>query len=60
MMIGSWGFFVGLFPPAFLQDEVEALDRRDSLYGGAFRTGIPEASRNTWAPIGAWAASLAA
>jgi len=27
--------FVGLFPPAFLQDEVEGLDRRDSFYGGA-------------------------
>src|SRR5262249_30998908 len=27
--------FVGLFPPAFLQDETESLDRRDSVYGGA-------------------------
>jgi MFS family permease len=35
LMIGCWGLFVGLIPPAFLQDEVEALDRRDSLYGGA-------------------------
>src|SRR5439155_8358985 len=35
LMLGCWGLFVGLFPPAFLQDEVEALDRRDSLYGGA-------------------------
>jgi MFS family permease len=34
-MVGCWGLFVGLFPPAFLQDEVEGLDRRDSLYGGA-------------------------
>ena len=34
-MIGCWGLFVGLFPPAFLQDEVEGLDRRDFLYGGA-------------------------
>jgi MFS family permease len=34
-MVGAWGLFVGLFPPAFLQDEVEGLDRRDSLYGGA-------------------------
>jgi MFS family permease len=34
-MMASWGLFVGLFPPAFLQDEVEGLDRRDSLYGGA-------------------------
>jgi MFS family permease len=35
LMIGCWGVFVGLFPPSFLQDEVEGLDRRDSLYGGA-------------------------
>src|SRR5262249_16332421 len=35
LMIGCWGLFLGLFPPAFLQDEVEGLDRRDSLYGGA-------------------------
>jgi MFS family permease len=35
LVIGCWGLFVGLFPPAFLQDEVEGLDRRDFLYGGA-------------------------
>ena len=35
LMIGCWGLFVGLFPPVFLQDEVEGLDRRDSLYAGA-------------------------
>ena len=35
LMVGCWGLFVGLLPPAFLQDEVEALDRRDALYGGA-------------------------
>jgi MFS family permease len=35
LMIGCWGLFLGLFPPAFLQDEVEGLDRRDFLYGGA-------------------------
>jgi MFS family permease len=35
LMVGCWGLFVGMLPPAFLQDEVEALDRRDSLYGGA-------------------------
>jgi DHA2 family multidrug resistance protein len=34
-MIGCWGLFLGLLPPAFLQDEQEGLDRRDSLYGGA-------------------------
>jgi hypothetical protein len=35
LMVGCWGLFVGLFPPVFLQDEVEGLDRRDSVYGGA-------------------------
>src|SRR5439155_11937028 len=35
LMLGCWGLFVGLLPPAFLTDEVEALDRRDSLYGAA-------------------------
>jgi MFS family permease len=35
LMIGCWGLFLGLFPPSFLQDEVEGLDRRDALYGGA-------------------------
>ena len=35
LMIGCWGLFVGLLPPVFLQDEVEGLDRRDSLYAGA-------------------------
>jgi MFS family permease len=35
LMVGVWGLFVGLFPPAFLQDEVEGLDRRDAVYGGA-------------------------
>jgi hypothetical protein len=34
-MMGCWGLFVGLIPPVFLQDEVEGLDRRDFLYGGA-------------------------
>src|SRR6516225_3213472 len=34
-MMACWGLFLGLFPPTFLQDEVEGLDRRDSLYGGA-------------------------
>jgi MFS family permease len=34
-VIGCWGLFVGLLPPAFLTDEVEALDKRDALYGGA-------------------------
>ena len=35
LMIGCWGIFVGLFPPSFLQDEVDALDRRDAALGGA-------------------------
>src|SRR5262249_13533646 len=35
MMICCCGLFIGLFPPAFLEAEVEGLDRRDSLYGGA-------------------------
>jgi MFS family permease len=35
LIVGCWGLFLGLLPPGFLQDEVEGLDRRDSLYGGA-------------------------
>jgi hypothetical protein len=35
LMIGCWGIFVGLFPPSFLQDEVDALDPRDFALGGA-------------------------
>jgi MFS family permease len=34
LMLGCWGLCLGLFPPAFLSDEVELLDRRDALYGG--------------------------
>jgi hypothetical protein len=34
-MMACWGLFLGLLPPSFLQDEVEALDRRDALYAGA-------------------------
>ena len=40
-MIGCWGLFVGLFPPAFLQDEVEGLDRRDFLVCGGARDRRP-------------------
>ena len=36
VMVASWGLFVGLIPPVFLQDEVEGLEPRDFLYGGAF------------------------
>jgi predicted MFS family arabinose efflux permease len=35
LMVGCWGLFVGLVPPCFLQDEVEGLDPKDFLYGGA-------------------------
>ena len=35
LTLGCWGLFLGLLPPAFLADEVEVLDRRDALYGGA-------------------------
>jgi hypothetical protein len=34
-MFAVWGGFVGLYPPVFLADEVEVLDPRDMLYGGA-------------------------
>jgi MFS family permease len=32
VMIGCWGLFVGLLPPVFLTDEIESIDRRDTLY----------------------------
>jgi MFS family permease len=35
VMLGVWGAFVGLIPPVFLTDEVEGLNPRDALYGGA-------------------------
>jgi hypothetical protein len=35
LMFAVWGGFVGLYPPVFLADEVEVLDPRDMLYGGA-------------------------
>jgi MFS family permease len=35
LLLACWGLFVGLLPPVFLTDEVEWLDRRDALYGGA-------------------------
>jgi hypothetical protein len=34
-LLACWGAFVGLIPPAFLTDEVEGLERKDALYGGA-------------------------
>jgi DHA2 family multidrug resistance protein len=33
--LACWGLFLGLFPPVFLTDEFEALERQDALYGGA-------------------------
>jgi MFS family permease len=35
LMLGCWGAFVGLIPPAFLTDEVEGLNPKDGLYAGA-------------------------
>ncbi len=35
LMLACWGAFLGLFPPVFLTDEIEGLDPRDALYGGA-------------------------
>jgi MFS family permease len=35
LVVACWGMFLGLIPPSFLQDEIEALDRRDAVYGGA-------------------------
>jgi len=35
LIVACWGMFLGLIPPSSLQDEIEALDRRDALYGGA-------------------------
>jgi DHA2 family multidrug resistance protein len=34
-MLACWGAFLGLYPPVFLTDEIEGLDPRDALYGGA-------------------------
>jgi predicted MFS family arabinose efflux permease len=33
--LACWGLFLGLFPPVFLTDEVEALEQRDALYGSS-------------------------
>lgn len=40
LMLGCWGWFVGLLPPAFLQDEVEGLDPGDKLYGAAVGNAV--------------------
>ncbi len=41
--LACWGLFLGLFPPVFLTDEVEALERQDALYGGAVVGRLPRA-----------------
>ena len=35
LMLACWAAFLGLFPPVFLTDEIEGLERRDALYAGA-------------------------
>lgn len=40
LMVGCWGLFVGLLPPALLQDEVEGLQPRDKLYGAAVGNAV--------------------
>jgi MFS family permease len=34
VILACWGAFLGLFPPAFLSDEVEGLNPKDFLYAG--------------------------
>jgi MFS family permease len=35
LILACWGAFLGLFPPAFLTDEIEGLNPKDFLYAGA-------------------------
>jgi hypothetical protein len=35
VILACWGAFLGLIPPAFLTDEIEGLNPKDSLYAGA-------------------------
>jgi hypothetical protein len=35
LILACWGAFLGLFPPAFLTDEVEGVSPKDSLYAAA-------------------------
>jgi MFS family permease len=35
LILAVWGAFIGLIPPVYLTDEVEGLNPRDGLYGGA-------------------------
>jgi MFS family permease len=34
LILACWGAFLGLFPPAFLTDEIEGLSPKDFLYAG--------------------------
>src|SRR5262249_1083367 len=34
VILACWGAFLGLFPPAFLTDEIEGLNSKDFLYAG--------------------------
>jgi MFS family permease len=34
VILACWGAFLGLFPPAFLTDEIEGLNPKDFLYAG--------------------------
>jgi hypothetical protein len=34
LILACWGAFLGLFPPAFLTDEIEGVSRQDALYAG--------------------------
>jgi hypothetical protein len=34
VILACWGAFLGLFPPAFLTDEIEGLNPKDLLYAG--------------------------
>jgi hypothetical protein len=34
LILACWGAFLGLFPPAFLTDEIEGLNPKDFLYAG--------------------------
>src|SRR4029077_1301139 len=43
VMIGCWGFFLGLFPPVFLTDEVESIDRRDALHASGLAGAVVSA-----------------
>jgi MFS family permease len=35
VILACWGAFLGMFPPAFLTDEIEGLNPKDFIYAGA-------------------------